>query len=226
MSMNVGNSVIASSQHERLLGVHIQQNMKWTEYIRDNRNSLLYGLSQRISGLKMISRYASFKARLTVANGIFRSKLIFMMPLWAGCSKYLIDALQVSQNKAARIVTRHDINISVQQILRECGWRSVRQEMVYHTVLTVHKTIIQKQPRYLYNKLTADGTYPYSTRKASKSTIRQSRSYRTNLEVCRQSFRWRGARLYEEVPSEIRKIEQMGRFKKALDTWIRSNIAV
>ena len=44
VSMNAGNSVIVSSQHERLLGVHIQQNMKWTEYIRDNRNSLLYGL--------------------------------------------------------------------------------------------------------------------------------------------------------------------------------------
>ena len=114
LSMNAGDCVIASSRTERLLGVHVQRNLKWTEYIRDDKNSLLNGLAQRLGGLKMISRFASFKARLTVANGIFRSKLIFMMPLWSGCSEYLVDALQVAQNKAARIVTRHDKSVSVQ----------------------------------------------------------------------------------------------------------------
>ena len=49
--------------------------------IRDNKNSLLYGLSQRLEGLKKISKPASFKASLTVANGIFMSKLTFMIPL-------------------------------------------------------------------------------------------------------------------------------------------------
>ena len=128
------HEVIEASETERLLGAHIHQGMKWTEYIRDNKNSLLYGLSQRLGGLKKISKPASFNARLTVANGIFMSKLTFMIPLWAGCQDYLIHALQVIQNKAARSVTKHGMSVPVRQLLRECGWRSVRQEMYYHTV--------------------------------------------------------------------------------------------
>ena len=31
LSMNVGDCVIASSRTERLLGVHVQQILKWTE---------------------------------------------------------------------------------------------------------------------------------------------------------------------------------------------------
>ena len=88
------NEVIESTVSERLLGAYINQNMKWTDYIRDNDNSLLKCLNQRLGALKMISRAASFNARLTVANGIFMSKLTFMIPLWSGCQDYLIQALQ------------------------------------------------------------------------------------------------------------------------------------
>ena len=89
--------------------------------LRDDKNSLLKGVVQRFSSLKMVSRFASFKARLTEANGIFRSKLFFIMPPWAGCFEYLVDALQVAQNKAARIVKKHDKRVNVQQILKQCG---------------------------------------------------------------------------------------------------------
>ena len=97
---------------------------------------------------------------------------------------------------------------------------------LYHTVLLVHKTIIHRQPVYLYDKLMADGSYPYSTRKAKTSSIKQSSSYRTKLEICRQSFRWRGALLYEKVPSSIRDLVKMEKFKKVLDSWIRKTTPI
>ena len=111
------SEVIPATETERLLGAYINQGMKWTEYVRDNENSLLHGLNQRLGGLKKISKTASFKARLTVANGIFMSKLIFMISLWAGCQEFLIDALQVCQNKAARAVTKHGKSTPVMQLL-------------------------------------------------------------------------------------------------------------
>ena len=225
-SIITGTEVIEVSTTERLLGAYIHQGMKWTEYIRDNGNSLLHDLSTRLGGLKKISKAASFKARLTVANGIFMSKMIFMIPLWAGCQEFLINALQVIQNKAARTVTKHDMSTPVQQLLKECGWRSVRQEMHYHTILQVHKTLVQRNPMYLYSKLTADSSYAYRTRQNSTISIRQSQAFKTKLTLCKESFRWRGTAWYESLPWDLRGECNLKIFKKKLNTWVRNNVTI
>ena len=103
--------VIESTPVERLLGAYIHQDMKWTEYLKNNDNSLLHCLYLRLGALVKVGKTASFKARLTITNGIFMSKLIFMIPLWSGCQAFLIDALQICQNKAARVVTMRNFQL-------------------------------------------------------------------------------------------------------------------
>ena len=95
VKMVTGTETIKTTEVERLLGAYIHQDMKWTEYIRNNDNSLLHCLNKRLGALRKIAKSASFKSRLLLANGIFMSKLIFMIPLWAGCPGFIIDALQI-----------------------------------------------------------------------------------------------------------------------------------
>ena len=73
---------------EKLLGIFIQNDLKWTEYIQNNEKSLLKQLRSRLNALRMISKIASFKVRLMIANGIFCSKLIFQISLWGGTEDY------------------------------------------------------------------------------------------------------------------------------------------
>ena len=223
-SMLAENYVVRVSESERLLGAYIQSNMKWLDHVRNNRSSVLQSLNKRHGALKKIASAASFKSRLTIANGIFMSKLVFMIPLWAGCSDYLVKALQICQNDAARTVTKHGRYVPVQKILKECGWWSVKQEMVYHSVLMIHKILIQKSPSYLHSRLTADGSYYYRTRQADTSSIRQSSSFQTSLSLCKDSFRWRGVSHYEQLPHTLREIGNIGSFKKKLDCWVKENI--
>ena len=222
--MRAENHNLHVSENVRLLGAYIQSDMKWISHVRNNRNSVLHSLNQRHGALKKIAMAASFKSRLTIANGIFMSKLVFMLPLWAGCSDYLVKALQVCQNDAARTVTKRGRYVSVRQILKECGWRSEKQEMFYHTVLLIHKVLVQKSPLYLHSRLTADGPYHYRTRYADTSSIRQSSSFQTSLSLCKESFRWRGVTNYEQLPQTLREIENLNLFKKKLDCWVKENI--
>ena len=114
----------------------------------------------------------------------------------------------------------------VRQLLKECGWNSVRQEIYYHTVLQVHKTMTTRAPHYLYNKLTEDGRYPRNTRQASVSTIRMGPTFQTRLTLTKDSFRWRGAAWHEVLAREIREEMKIGKFKKKLDTWVKTNISI
>ena len=67
--------------------------MRWREHILDNKESLLKSLNKRVGAIKKISKSASFKTRKMIANGIFISKLIYLMPVWVGCEDYLVHAL-------------------------------------------------------------------------------------------------------------------------------------
>ena len=74
-----------------------------------------------------------------LADGLFMSKLIYLIPLWGGCEKFLIRALQVAQNKAARLVTNCGLYTPTKTLLKECGWLSVSQLVFYHTVVLLFK---------------------------------------------------------------------------------------
>ena len=100
----------------------------------------------------------------------------------------------------------------------------MRQEMYYHTVIQVHKTLGTGSPVYLYKKLTQGGHYPRDTRQSRTSSIRLGPTFSTRLALTRNSFRWRGAVWYEDLPVEIRKEQKLNSFKKKLNVWVKINI--
>ena len=106
--------------------------------------------------MKKIGRVANFKNRKLIANGIFLSKLSYLIPLWGGCNLNLLHSLQILQNKAARIVTKLDWGTPTSVLLSQCGWLSVYQLSVYQTCILVHKVLASKSPLYLFNLITMD----------------------------------------------------------------------
>ena len=86
----------------------------------DSENSKVKSLNKRLGALRKIQKTASFKTRKMIATGIFMSKLIYLMPLWSGCEDYLVRALQVIQNKAARSVSKLSFFTPTKTLLKTC----------------------------------------------------------------------------------------------------------
>ena len=122
ITITTPTAIITPSTVERLLGAQVHHDMRWKEHILDNKDSLLKCLNQRVGAMKKISKTASFKTRKVVANGIFIPKLIYLLPVWMGCEDYLINALQVCQNKVARMVTKLDRFTPTKVFLKQCDW--------------------------------------------------------------------------------------------------------
>ena len=120
----------------------IIQDMKWKTHIQGSEQSLVKQLTSRINGLVKVSINASKETRLMVANGIFMSKLCYLIQVWGSCEKYLIKILQVLQNKAARLVTGKSWFSSTRRLLKDCNWLSVQQLVFFHTALQIHKIML------------------------------------------------------------------------------------
>ena len=118
--INTPSASISPSTTERLLGAEIHHNMGWREHILDSENSMVKSLNKRLGALRKIQKTASFKTRKMIATGFFMSKLIYLMPLWSGCEDYLVRALQVIQNKAARSVSKLSLFTPTKTLLKSC----------------------------------------------------------------------------------------------------------
>ena len=86
---------------ELLLGVQIQASLKWQEQVR----FLCKKLQTRLEGLGRLKFIVQENTRKMLAEGLFNSVLVYCLPLYGGCDKGDLHAMQVLQNKATRIVT-------------------------------------------------------------------------------------------------------------------------
>ena len=203
VSLNADNYTITASSTEKLLGAHLNQDLKWREHILANECSMIKQLTTRINGLIRISTSACFKTKLMVANGIFQSKLCYLMQVWCGAEQYLVRSLQVVQNRAARVVTGQSWFTPTRILLGKCKWLSVNRLIFYQTVLTAHKIVQSRRPMYLSMKM---GTvYPYETRHATDGSIRLGEQFEGKSSLTRTSFCYQGSLNYNRIQTEIRQ---------------------
>ena len=166
-----------------------------------------------------------------IANGIFISKLIYLMPVWLGCDKYLVDTLQVCQNKAARLVTRLGRFTPTKVLLQQCGWLSVKQLMVYHSLVLLHQVFRNQKPDYLFKKITSGPPHP--TTRQALATARalaavgidsQPSITDCNLTLTRRSWCWAAVHWYSQLPPTVRSEANIKIFKTRLKNWVSENV--
>ena len=213
---------VKPSVHEKLLGCWVQDNLKWSDHLRDSEDNLMRSLTSRVSALKKVGRLTSFKNRKMLANGIFMSKLSYCIALWGGCGTGLVRSLQIIQNKVARVVTRLNWFTPTRDILHQCGWLSVHQLVFYHSVLVIYKVKQKHTPRYLDSMFS--WSYQYNTRQAESGHIRLEG--RPRLELSKDSFRWRAAHQFNQLPADVRNSATLEKFKVKAKTWIMENISL
>ena len=153
-------------------------------------------------------------------NAIFMSKLSYLIQLWGGACGFLLSALQVTQNRAARGVTKLNWFTPTRILMKQCNWLSVKQLVFYHTILTTHKIVMNGRPGYLYDKMCRE--HSHNTR----TSVRFGENFGGRSALASASFCYRGALTYNIVPQNIRQITNIDTFKKQLKTWIMSNIEV
>ena len=64
------------------------------------------------------------QSRKIIAGNIIISTMAYVIQVYGGCSDYLLAALQVLQNRAARFITRLPLTSA---LLKQCGWQSIKQ---------------------------------------------------------------------------------------------------
>ena len=66
--------------------------------------------------------------------------------------------------------------------------------------------------------------YHCDTRQPRSKQVKPTRG--STLDLSKESFRWRAAKIYNELPESLRPSTSAGSFRVGLKKWIRDNIPV
>ena len=98
----------------------------------------------------------------------------------------------------------------VKELLAACGWLSVKQLAMYHTVVLVYKVLRTGTPSYISSMFSTE--YRRMTRQALQGMIKPSRGI-AKQELTNKSFRFRAVHDYNLLPvsskgqQEVKKIK-------------------
>ena len=131
--------------------------------------------------------------------------------------------LQVLQNKTLRYKTvNYGLNVPTSDLLEATKDLSVHQLAAYHTLVTVFRVVTTGQPEYLAEKLIL--------RRPEQDRIFPSRQVNTiqtncSLTISRSGFLYRGSKLWNLLPPEVRLEEKIGAFKAEAKKWVLEQVS-
>ena len=192
----------------KLLGVHIQSNLKWHKHL----NQLKQKLKSRLAGLRKLQFVVPGSALKTIAQGIFDSSLVYCLPLFGGCERADLNSLQVLQNKVAQIVLKFPPRSNRILMYDKLDWLTINQLIDYHTLLSIFRIRSCKEPEYL--------AAIFSNENANGRVILP----KPNLELAEKSFCIRGAKLWNSLPRSLKTENKMTPFKLGLKKWVKAHI--
>ena len=198
----------SAEKSELLLGCYIEPNLRWHKQV----DAVLKKLQQRLNTLEKLKYILPFDKKKLIVEGIFTSVLSYCLPVYGCCDKVEVQALQVLQNKAARLVTNSGIRTNRKELFEKTGWMTVKQLIYYHTSLCTFRVRSSNEPEYLAEVMN-------NNNRRNKIIIPHSR-----LSLAMNSYCFRGSTQWNALPEAVRTTSSMNCFKKQLKTWIHSNV--
>ena len=151
----------------KLLGVHFDQSLSWKKHA-----NIVYGqLVSRLTTLRTLSKYASFRVMKTVATGLIIGKLQYSLPLWFGMQQYMQQKFQTILISAAKIcLGPKSLRMSTKKLLQPMGWMGFSQLGEFVSIQLVHRIINTGAPSLLHAKI--NNPLPGNTRASTAGNLR------------------------------------------------------
>ena len=202
------NKIIEVAQHTHL-GVLLCNNLSWRAHIfkiyekASKRLNILKGVKYKIDRTTLRKLYKS----------LVRPQMEYADVLWDGRTESESDFLEHVQYEAAKMVTGAMDGTNKHRLMQEIGWEDLKARRAIHKLLLYFKIVNNHCPSYLVDllPLIVSERTNYSLRTASNYSILASRTERFKRSLFPST-----TTLWNDISFDIRCLESIGSFKKAL----------
>ena len=211
MYIEVGDQIIWESLREKLLGVEIENDLKFQYHVRD----ICKKASQKLSGLTRLARILPFEKKKLLMNSFIQSQFSYCPSVWMFCSKELNNKINSIHCRALRSVYL-DYTSTFEELLGKDKGVTIHQRNIQLLAITMFKVAKKQGPDIMWDLF------------VSNNDPRVKRTFRRpNVNTVwygENSIRYLGPIIWDEMlPQNLKSIETLKKFKDEVIEWVPKN---
>lgn len=215
--LNLGNDQIERVNSISYLGLTIQQNLKWNKHVENIHSKLTKFLGM----LRRCSFMLPFKERKCLYYAHVHSQITYLNIIWQNAPGYVINKIAVTLNKFMRIIfweQYNDPDLRTNDLYRINYMLNFNQIRYFEAVLFVYKV----KNNLLKSNISLQSSreiHRYETR-----TLDHLRVSAPRTNYLRLGCMYTAIINYNNLPTNIKHMYPLPRFKKALKLFVFHNI--
>jgi len=213
--IQIGSCSINASSSARNLGIMFDNTLSMKAQV----SNICKNVHFHLRNINKIRKVLDDNSTASLIHALVTSRLDNGNSLLSGINEGLANKLQVTQNAAARILTRTKKFDHITPILSKLHWLPVRQRIIYKVLVLTWKTLNGTAPEYLRDLLMPYLAMDSLTR--NLQTLDESLMLdvpRTSTVLGSRSFSVFAPTMWNTLPVELRNCTSIDCFKKNLKT--------
>lgn len=202
-TVQIEENVIENSNHFKLLGINIDENLTWTDHIED----LAAKVSSGLFAIRRIVQIANIEASLSVYYALIESHLRYGIVLWGSCSIENRNRIFKLQKRAIRYICGVSSDTHCKEYFIKLKVLSLPSLYILEACLLAKKNL---------NVLTKVGDkHSYNTR--FRNILLTQQHHTTRFE---KKPSYKGTKFYNKLPGYIREAATFNIFKNQLKKFL------
>ena len=167
----------------------------------------------KIAAIRRVSTYLPGHIRRTLYLSCVLPHLEYCSVVWNNCGAGLTSRLERVQNYALRLILNKPPRSSTEEMWSQLSLHTLSCRRKISTIMQVRRCLSRHAPDYLCSKFTARASIltNYPSTCGAKDLLKAPR---TNLY--KSSFEYSGAKLYNDLPNELKSMRSDSALCKAL----------
>ena len=207
------NQKIDRKNSVKYLGVTLDEHLTWNEHILDLCNKL----KRHFKTFYCIRRYLNKEQVKSIYYALIYSRIKYGITVYGSASKNLIAKIQTLQNKLMKVLLGKKYRYSTDSLHNELEILKVPDIAKVNTLAFIHNYFHDKLPKLFKNYFTVfNEIHAINTRGSTNNIIID----RHNSNVGHSTMKVRGAKLWNNIDADKKKIKNVKHFRKQIKSAI------
>ena len=209
IELNISGQTIKPTPCVKLLGVFIDDQLSLDKYVSE----LCIRAARQTNALRRIVKYLSPECRITMFTAFIASNFNYCNIVWHFCGHTNSLKIEKVHKKSLNVVLNDYLSpyhILLEKVKRPTMYVSRMKSIGLEVFKCLHKC----SPTYITDMFSISAS-PYDTRGGIKLIQPRVNSTRNGLK----SFRYQGAKIWNELPTSVKNTEDVSEFKYRLNEW-------
>ena len=206
----VGNSRIWESRNVKLLGIHIDNELKLDKHI----DQICDKAGNKISALARVRHHFSFENRRMLLKTFIESQFSYCPLVWMFHGRVINQRINRLHERALRLVY-DDLTSSFEELLNKDNSYTIHQRNIQTLALEIFKTKNNCNPEFMKDIFVEKRDRGYQLR---ENTGVEAMNIRTVLRG-EDTLRYLGCKIWKLIPESIKQSTSVEQFKKQIRKW-------